>query len=85
MLAGCIYGAIDLQKCFGCCLSETCEIRKNFIPRTTDRGPDAITNDFIYCKGEFDPYKNIRKIEIVRQANGYRTHIVNVRKQLGLD
>lgn len=85
MLAGCVYGAIDLQKCFGCCLSETCEIRKNFIPRVVDRGPDAITNDFIYCKGEFDPYKRIRKIEILKESENYRLHITHVRKELGLD
>ena len=85
MLTSCIYGAIDIQKCFGCCLSETCEIRKNLIPRTTDRGPDALTNDFIYCRGEFDPYNKVRKVEIIRESKGYRQHIIRVRKELGLD
>ena len=85
MLVSCIYGTIDLEKCLSCALSNDCEIRKNFIPRTTDRGPDALTNDFIYCKGEFDPYKNVRKIEIVKQSDGYRTHILQVRRTLGLE
>lgn len=85
MLVGCIYGAIELEKCLSCALSNDCEIRKNFIPRTIDRGPDAITNDFIYCKGEFDPYKKIRKIEIVHGSEGYRRHIISVRRELGLD
>lgn len=85
MLVGCIYGVIDLQKCFGCALSETCEVKKNFLPKTHDRGPDAITNDFIYCRGEFDPYKKIRKVEILRESEGYRTHIIRIRKEIGLD
>ncbi len=85
MIVGCIYGVIELDKCLSCALSNDCEIRKNFIPRTTDRGPDALTNDFIYCKGEFDPYKNVRKVEIVRQSGNYRQHIIQVRRELGLD
>lgn len=85
MLVGCIYGAIDIEKCLSCALSNDCEIRKNFVPRPHDKGPDAVTNDFIYCKGEFDPYRHIRKIEIVKESENYRIHITHIRKELGLD
>ena len=85
MLVGCIYGKIKLEKCLSCALSNDCEVRKNFIPKSHDKGPDASTNDFIFCRGEFDPYTKTRKVEIIRESNGYRQHITHVRKELGLD
>lgn len=85
MLVSCIYGAVDLSKCLSCSLSNECEIRKNFLPRPHDKGPDATTNDFIYCRGEFDPYNKIRKIEIYQESQGYKKHIIQVRKELGLE
>jgi hypothetical protein len=85
MIVGCIYGEINLEKCLSCSLSNDCEVRKNFMPRSHDRGPDASTNDFIFGRGEFDPYNKVRKIEIIRESDGYRSHIIRVRKELGLD
>jgi hypothetical protein len=85
MLSGCIYGSIDLVKCFGCPMSAECETRKNFMPKGHDRGPDAATNDYIFCRGEFDPNNRIRRLEIAKASLLYRKRIEQERKDLGLD
>jgi hypothetical protein len=85
MIAGCIYGSIDLQKCFGCPMCSECETRKNFMPRNRDRGPDASTSDFLLCRGEFDSHNKIRRVEIIKASVSYRNHIEQERKALGLD
>jgi hypothetical protein len=55
------------------------------MPKGRDRGPDAATNDFIFCRGEFDSTNKIRKVEIIKASVSYRNHIEQERKALGLD
>jgi hypothetical protein len=50
-----------------------------------DRDPDALTNDYIYMRGEFDSFIKMSALEIKTASSAYEAKIVFMRKELGLD
>lgn len=49
-----------------------------------DRDPDALTNDFIYMRGEYDINVKISKKEVKVASDAYRKKIEQIRTELGL-
>jgi hypothetical protein len=77
----CRYGVVSVNKCGDCVYSQSCEPRKSYLQSKhtywQDRGPDAATNDYIYGRGEFDPFA-MSKYEIKEASRKYRLVIATV-------
>lgn len=74
------------HKCVVCEQIGECAVGKLVLkkPTSADRSPDALTNDFIYCRGEFDPFIKVTKREIKRCSDAFKDTVNKFRKESGL-
>lgn len=49
-----------------------------------DRSPDALTNDYIYMRGEYDAFVPMTKRDVQTASRAYEIKIELTRKELGL-
>ena len=77
----------NFNKCVVCdeihrCVSGQKIIKNRQCP---DRDPDALTNDYIYQRGEFDSFVKMTDREVRTASRAYELKIGQMRKELGLD
>lgn len=74
--------------CAGCEYLHNCALgqKKVFNKSFKNKGPDEVTNDFIYGRGEFSILRaQIRPIEIARDSKRYKDIVNGFRGTLGLN
>lgn len=74
------------NRCIICEFLTGCANGKLAVKRATtaDRSPDALTNDYIYCRGEFDSFVNISKVDVIKYSELFREKVRRLRQELGL-
>lgn len=79
-------GSASFSKCLICDCLHRCKDGQRVVlnHQCPDRDPDALTNDYIYMRGEFDAFTKITKIEVKRASEGYRLRVAQMRKDMGL-
>lgn len=80
-----VYELLESGICLDC-LSEPCRCkRKEAQARMKDRHPDAVTNDWIYARGEFDVFYKSGKTDVELDARRFNEEVSRQRKMAGLE